>query len=113
MNLSSGHDPDRHGAPAQPAKNDSAPPLRAAKGDDDLMSQQPQQSLPSADQIMGVWKQQVGAARITWGKLTDDELLQTQGHIQKLAGLVQERYAVSRDEAETQIRRFFEKHKRA
>lgn len=87
------------------------PPLRAARGDDDLMSKQQQQSMPSVDEVKGVWKQQVGAAKIQWGKLTDDELLQTEGHVQKLAGLVQERYAITRDEADKQIKGFFEKYR--
>ena len=33
--------------------------------------------LPSDDEIKGNWKQQVGAAKIAWGKLTEDELLMT------------------------------------
>lgn len=84
---------------------------RAAKGNDDVMSQQQNQSMPSADGIKGAWKQQVGAAKIVWGKLTDDELLKSEGHAQKLAGLVQERYAVTRDEAEKQVKTFIEKNK--
>jgi len=67
-------------------------------------------NLPSADEIKGKWQQQVGAAKIAWGKLTEDELLKLEGHEQKLAGLVQERYAISRDEADKQVRSFFEKH---
>ena len=66
-------------------------------------------SLPSADEVRGMWKQQLGAAKIAWGKLTEDELLKVEGHQQKLAGLVQERYAVTRDEAEKQVKGFFEK----
>ncbi|TJY61176.1 CsbD family protein [Sinimarinibacterium sp. CAU 1509] len=62
-------------------------------------------------QTTGAWKQQMGAAKVTWGKLTDDELLQTEGHVQKLVGLVQERYAITRDEAAAQINGFFDKHK--
>jgi uncharacterized protein YjbJ (UPF0337 family) len=68
-------------------------------------------SLPSADEVKGKWKQQVGAAKIAWGKLTEDELLKLEGHEQKLAGLVQERYAITRDEADKQVKTFFEKHK--
>lgn len=68
-------------------------------------------SLPSADEVKGKWKQQVGAAKIAWGKLTEDELLKLEGHEQKLAGLVQERYAVTRDEADRQVKSFFEKNK--
>lgn len=68
-------------------------------------------SMPSSDEIKGKWKQQMGAAKIAWGKLTDDELLKAEGHQQKLTGLVQERYAVTRDEAEKQVTKFFESNK--
>lgn len=68
-------------------------------------------SLPSADELKGKWKQQVGAAKIAWGKLTEDELLQSEGHEEKLAGLVQERYAITRDEADKQVKSFIKKCK--
>lgn len=67
-------------------------------------------SLPSADELKGKWKQQVGAAKVAWGKLTDDEILQTEGHVEKLAGLVQERYAVESAEAARQVKEFFAKN---
>ena len=63
----------------------------------------------SADEIKGKWKQRVGDAKIVWGKLTEDEILKSEGHAQKLAGLVQERYAITRDEADKQVKKFFEK----
>lgn len=68
-------------------------------------------NVPSVDQVKGVWKQHVGAAKIAWGKLTEDELLKLEGHQQKLTGLVQERYAITRDEADKQVKSFFEKNK--
>ncbi len=34
--------------------------------------------IPSADEIKGKWKQHVGEAKIAWGKLTDDDLLQSE-----------------------------------
>jgi uncharacterized protein YjbJ (UPF0337 family) len=71
---------------------------------------QQMQSMPSGDALKGKWQQQVGAAKVMWGKLTHDELLQLDGHEQKLAGLVQERYALSADEAARQTRKFFAKH---
>jgi uncharacterized protein YjbJ (UPF0337 family) len=63
--------------------------------------------MPSVDEMKGKWKQQVGAAKIAWGKLTDDELLKLEGHEDRLTGLIQERYAVSRDEADRQVKAFF------
>ncbi len=68
-------------------------------------------SLPSVDEVKGKWKQQVGAAKIAWGKLTEDELLRLEGQQQKLSGLVQERYAITRDEADKQVKAFFDKQK--
>ena len=67
-------------------------------------------NLPGQDEIKGKWKQQVGAAKIAWGKLTDDEILESEGHLEKLAGLVQERYAVESDEASRQVQEFFAKN---
>jgi uncharacterized protein YjbJ (UPF0337 family) len=67
--------------------------------------------LPSVDEIKGKWKQHVGAAKIAWGKLTEDELLKAEGHQERLTGLVQERYAITRDEADRQVKSFFEANK--
>lgn len=65
----------------------------------------------SVDEIKGKWKEQIGGAKIAWGKLTEDELLESEGHEQKLAGLIQQRYAITRDEAEKQVKGFFAKLK--
>jgi uncharacterized protein YjbJ (UPF0337 family) len=39
-----------------------------------------------------------------WGKLTDDDLKVAEGSSEFLAGNVQERYGIARDEAEKRIR---------
>jgi uncharacterized protein YjbJ (UPF0337 family) len=69
-------------------------------------------SIPNLDEIKGKWKQQLGAAKIAWGKLTEDELLQVQGRQERLAGLVQERYGITRNDAEQQVKHFFDGLKR-
>ena len=51
-------------------------------------------------------KQHAGAAKIMWGKLTDDEILKTEGQLEKLVGIVQEKYAISRDVADQQVDEF-------
>ncbi|MDB5976302.1 MAG: ral stress protein CsbD [Nevskia sp.] len=68
-------------------------------------------NLPSVDELKGQWKQHLGAAKIAWGELTEDELLKIEGHQQKLIGLVQERYAITRDEADRQVKSFFSTNK--
>lgn len=65
-------------------------------------------NLLNKDQVKGQWQQQIGAAKIAWGKLTEDELLKSEGHEQKLVGLVQEHYAISLAEAEKQVKDFID-----
>lgn len=60
----------------------------------------------NSDTLKGQWKQISGRAKEAWGKLTDDDLLRVEGNAQRLSGLVQERYGISRDEAEKQVDKF-------
>ena len=61
------------------------------------------------DTMKGQWKQLVGEAKRQWGKLTDDDLLRAEGDVEKIAGSVQERYGVSREEAHRQVKDWHEK----
>jgi uncharacterized protein YjbJ (UPF0337 family) len=47
-----------------------------------------------------------GQIKEQWGKLTDDEVDQLEGKGDQLAGKLQERYGIARDEAERQARDF-------
>lgn len=58
------------------------------------------------DQIAGKWKEFKGAAREKWGQFTDDELEQLQGKRDKLAGAIQTKYGIAKEEAEKQIDEF-------
>ncbi len=55
------------------------------------------------DTIKGQWKQLSGNIKQEWGKLTDDDLTVAEGDAKYLAGRVQERYGVEREEAERQV----------
>lgn len=52
------------------------------------------------DIIAGKWKQLTGKAKAAWGELTDDELTRTEGNAERLAGLIQERYGKTKEQAE-------------
>ena len=61
------------------------------------------------DILVGKWKQLRGQAKQTWGKLTDNDLNQISGRFDELAGLVQEKYGYSREQAEREVQHFIEK----
>ncbi|WIG54651.1 MAG: UPF0337 protein YjbJ [Rhodanobacteraceae bacterium] len=55
------------------------------------------------DKIKGQWKQLQGKLKAQWGKLTDDDLKVADGNVEYLAGKLQERYGIARDEARKQV----------
>lgn len=60
------------------------------------------------DRTAGAWHQVKGKVKEKWGKLTDDDLTQLEGHAEQLAGKLQERYGIARDDAERQAKAFRE-----
>ncbi|MCC5834865.1 MAG: CsbD family protein [Opitutales bacterium] len=57
----------------------------------------------NTDIIKGKWKQLKGSAQKTWGKLTEDDLSQIEGEEERLVGVVQERYGLTREAAKKQV----------
>jgi uncharacterized protein YjbJ (UPF0337 family) len=47
--------------------------------------------------MKGKWNQLKGEIRRKWGKVTDDDLLETEGNMDKLIGKIQERSGEQRD----------------
>lgn len=64
----------------------------------------------SADQAGEKWKKHLSNAKISWEKLTEQELIKSEGSAKKLAGLVQQRYALSHMDAEKQVNAFLKKN---
>jgi uncharacterized protein YjbJ (UPF0337 family) len=58
------------------------------------------------DIAQGKFRQIRGKIKERWGKLTDDELDELEGHVEVLAGKLQERYGLDRKEAERQVKEF-------
>ena len=55
------------------------------------------------DVFEGKWKQVRGEAKLWWGKLTDDDLDKVGGQFDVFAGLLQQKYGYSREQAEAAI----------
>jgi uncharacterized protein YjbJ (UPF0337 family) len=58
------------------------------------------------DRMAGAWPELKGKVKEKWGKLTDDDLKQLEGHGEQLAGRIQQRYGLAKDEAERQAKEF-------
>jgi uncharacterized protein YjbJ (UPF0337 family) len=58
------------------------------------------------DRTKGSWKQFFGKAKETWGQLTNDDWKVIEGKRDQLIGKIQERYGITREEAERQVSEF-------
>ena len=54
----------------------------------------------NSDIFEGKWKQMMGSAKQKWGKFTDSDWTTMTGKKDELVGKIQERYGVTRDEAQ-------------
>ncbi|HSU60403.1 MAG TPA: CsbD family protein [Bryobacteraceae bacterium] len=54
----------------------------------------------NSDQFEGKWKQLKGSVKLRWAKLTDDDLTALGGKKDQLVGKIQERYGITREQAE-------------
>jgi uncharacterized protein YjbJ (UPF0337 family) len=61
------------------------------------------------DRIEGNWKQVTGKAKVQWGKLTSDDFDIIAGRREQLAGKIQERYGIAKEEAEKQVSEWVKK----
>ena len=52
------------------------------------------------DQLEGNWRQLKGSVKQQWGKLTDNDIEYIAGKREKFAGKLQERYGMSKEDAE-------------
>lgn len=60
----------------------------------------------NSDTLKGQWKQLKGDVKMRWGKLTDDDLDQIDGGLDKLEGKLQERYGWTRDQLQRELDSF-------
>jgi uncharacterized protein YjbJ (UPF0337 family) len=57
----------------------------------------------NSDEMRGKWNQFKGSVKQKWGKLTDDDLTQIEGDRDRLIGKIQERYGITRENAQQEL----------
>ncbi|WOC15415.1 CsbD family protein [Pseudochrobactrum sp. MP213Fo] len=57
--------------------------------------------------LEGNWKQVKGNIKEQWGKLTDDDLDEINGHREQLEGKIQERYGIEKDCVKSDIETWY------
>lgn len=57
----------------------------------------------NSDQSKGKWEQVKGQAKQTWGDLTDDDFQKAEGSVDKLCGIIQERYGDSKEAVKAKL----------
>ena len=60
----------------------------------------------NTDILKGKWNQIKGDVKKSFGKLTDNDMLMIEGDATKAAGILQERYGYTREEAEKRWNEF-------
>ena len=58
------------------------------------------------DDIANHWKQNKGMVQARWGKLTDNDLAIISGMRNQMACLLQKKYGLAHEQAESEIERF-------
>lgn len=61
--------------------------------------------------ISGKWNEIKGDILNMWGKLSDDEVEKAKGNILSLAGTIQQRFGLAKEEAAAKINKILEKYK--
>ena len=60
------------------------------------------------DILEGKWKQVRGEMQSWWGRLTNDDLDRINGNMDRLAGVLQERYGYSKEDVQAEIADFLD-----
>jgi uncharacterized protein YjbJ (UPF0337 family) len=66
--------------------------------------------MPTQEQVFGHWNQLKGEIKKHWGQLTDDELLEVEGQLDALIGLIQQKTGEARGHIERVIEELSDKY---
>jgi len=104
--------PDDDAAKARSIGGSSSAPRLVSLRASEIGNPPPAERIPPVVSIAAAreeWPGHVAAAQLHWSELTDIELRDIEGRQPMLATLVQQRYAITQEAADEQVRRFFAK----
>ena len=55
------------------------------------------------DQVQGKWDQVKGRAKRAWGELTDDDFTKADGSVDKLYGIIQEKFGDTKEAIQNKL----------
>ena len=55
------------------------------------------------DIAQGKWKELKGEIQKAWGNITGDELEKTKGDLKSIAGIIQQKYGIAKEDASTKL----------
>lgn len=61
------------------------------------------------DQVQGKWDQMKGRAKKAWGDLTDDDFKKAEGSVDKLFGIIQEKYGDTKEAIQAKLDKLHKK----
>jgi len=64
----------------------------------------------NSEVFKGKWNELKGNIKETFGKLTDDDLLQIQGSLESMIGVLQTRYGYGKEQAQQELENFAKQH---
>ncbi|HLF27590.1 MAG TPA: CsbD family protein [Anaerolineae bacterium] len=64
----------------------------------------------NADVLQGRWDQIRGDAKHWWGQLTDDDLDRVGGEVDRLVGVLQEKYGYTKERARQEVDRYLRQY---
>ena len=65
------------------------------------------------DMLKGKWTEIKGEIQKSWGKITNDEIEKTKGDAKQMAGLLQQKYGLAKEEAAEKINKLYSKFEAA
>lgn len=62
------------------------------------------------DMLLGKWKEIAGEIQTKWGDISENELVKVKGNVTALVGLIQQKFGISKEDAEKKVEELLAKY---